>query len=254
MPSPLPPHSAPVMGRACYAARPTPGAPFALSGVSLRSTSSSPAAFPCCASSFTLRLRGRRLPCDTRSLRCRVTHVRRRPLRLITQSEDDNTATPPPCHSATQRARDRSASLPDPAHLVRSVYPRSAPRRGTPQRNAPACCPQPFQLQRSPLRSERSTSNGCPVTLPRSSARRRSHGHCYAVTVRQDGRSPTPRPRRPDRGPATVRPGPHRLAQAACPEPCSALVHGPPKTPRGFPRRAPKGCRPPAAWPARPGG
>ena len=28
----------------------------------------------------------------------------------------------------------------------------------------------------------------------------------------------------------------------------------PPKTPRGFPRRAPKGCRPPAAWPARPGG
>ena len=124
------------MGRACYAARPTPGAPFAPSGVSLRSTSSSPAAFPCCASSFTLRLRGRRLPCDTRSLRCRVTHVRRRPLRLITQSEDDNTATPPPlslryttCAGSVRFAPRSSA----PCSL------RVPPFR-SPTRNAPAEC------------------------------------------------------------------------------------------------------------------
>lgn len=115
-PSPLPPHSAPVMGRACCAARPTPVAPFAPSGVSLRSTSSSPAAFPCCASSFTLRLRGRRLPCDTRSLRCRVTHVRRRPLRLITQSESQHR---------------NAAPLVTPLHNVRGIGPLRSPIQRT---------------------------------------------------------------------------------------------------------------------------
>ena len=42
---------------------------------------------------------------------------------------------------------------------------------------------------------------------------------------------PLPRPSRPDRGPATVLPGLPCLAQAARPEPCSALVQGPHKTP-----------------------
>ena len=51
------------------------------SGVSLRSTSSSPAAFPCCASPSVLRLHGLRLPGDTPSLRCGVTPVSLRPFR-----------------------------------------------------------------------------------------------------------------------------------------------------------------------------
>jgi len=51
------------------------------SGVSLRSISSSPAAFPCCASSAALRLHGLRLPGDTPSLRCGMTPVSLRPFR-----------------------------------------------------------------------------------------------------------------------------------------------------------------------------
>jgi len=51
------------------------------SGVSLRSTLSSPAAFPCCASPSVLRLHGLRLPGDTPSLRCGVTPVSLRPFR-----------------------------------------------------------------------------------------------------------------------------------------------------------------------------
>ena len=183
---------------------------------------------------------------------------------------DARPPSPAPSHHSVRRRQHRNAApLVTPLHNVRRIGPLRSPIQRT--LFAP-CTPVPLpDAERpsgmlphvAPSRSNCSVLHyapnaalrtAAPFTLPRSSARRRSHGHCYAVTVRQDGRSPTPRPRRPDRGPATVRPGPHRLAQAACPEPCSALVHGPPETPRGFPRRAPKGCRPPAAWPARPGG
>ena len=128
------------------------------------------------------------------------------------------------------------------SHAVfRSASPVPLPNAERPQGMLPHVHPQPFQLQRSPLRSGRSTSNVCPDYLPRSSARRRSHGHCYAVTVRQDGRSPTHGPRHPCHGPATVRPGPHRLAQAA------------PKDPARLPSPRPKRMPPPGgmARPAR---
>jgi len=160
--------------------RTAPSAPFAPSGVSpawkAGSTSSSPPAFPCCASSFVLRLRGRRLPCDTRSLRSRVTHVRRRPLRLITQSEDANTATPSPCHSAPQLVRDRlfsiagmrSARLPaiafgDGGELAshNPAWLRSVPAQLAPLRVTPAAAAGPASRRASPL-----ASSGRPPGLP----------------------------------------------------------------------------------------
>lgn len=93
-----------------YAARTVPSAPFAPSGVSLRSTSSSPALFPCCASPFLLRLRGLRQPYD--ELHCVPSIVRLPPsatahhsLRITTPQQ-----RPPVARYANSAVRSRRPS------------------------------------------------------------------------------------------------------------------------------------------------
>ena len=289
--------------RACHGpcfrlrrARPTPSAPFAPSGVSLRSTSSSPAAVPVLR--FSVRSSTSRSPSAGRYSFAALRSDARPPptVPLITHSEAQHRNSAP-LLLATQivqfdhvvplaetrsvrtslHAIRRQCSVLDPAQLARCASParKLAPKRkscsGTPCTGLQA--PRVTRPSRSRGRTPRSgtqpdtpslqhalvtpSRSNCSVLhyAPNAALRTSAPLPCPAAArggaltdtatqspfARTDGRLPmAPVTLAMDRQPSVLdRTASHKL---------------PPKTPRGFPRRAPKGCRPPAAWPARPGG
>ena len=258
-----------------------PIAPFAPSGVSLRSTSSSPRSsrVALLRSLFAYAVSGSR---TMNSTTFHPSSVCLHPRPLITHSESQHRNSAPqllatqivqfdhvtplaesvPCilHSTRSAAGAPFSSL----HNLLAALPRlassppsgrAAPGLRDRMRSSASSGTQPdtpsLRISLTPSRSNSSVLHyapnaalrtAAPITCPTA-----ARGGTLADTATQsplartDGRLPM---------------APVTLAMERQPSVLDRTVSHklPHKTPRGFPRHAPKGCRPPAAWPTRPGG